>query len=272
MAALRKAGKAILAGMNPARRSQTPDLSSVLPFLDPSSARAPSARRRGAVRDPRRRDAAKSPHERSLTLHAWEGDVLGAALGKTDTGAVILNIREGGLLDDWNEANPWHRLYPGLIITEVNGSTGYWDILGELQRPGLLSIRVSAEPPWNAGPNWFQEITEMGKTLQETTWGGNRPFMVRLQQDGVGDQFASLPTVRAGDCGVDQCAICMDDVAPDESLVQLPCRHAFHALCAARWLTQPGGHSRGKRQRCPLCCQKVVCSPEGVIAISSSSS
>ncbi|CAK0864610.1 unnamed protein product [Prorocentrum cordatum] len=191
------------------------------------------------------------------------GDVLGAGLGNTDKGAVIVDIQEHGLFDLWNRAHDLPPLRPGLIITEVNGSTGYWDILGELQRPGLLSIRVSAEPPWNAGPNWFQEITEMGKTLQETTWGGNRPFMVRLEQDGAGDQFSSLSTVRAGDCGVDQCAICMDDVAPDESLVQLPCRHAFHALCAARWLTQPGGHSRGKRQRCPLCCQKVVPSPGG---------
>jgi len=261
MAALRKAGKAILAGMNPARRSQTPDLSSVLPFLDPSSARAPSARRRGAVRDPRRRDAAKSPHERSLTLHAWEGDVLGAALGKTDTGAVILNIREGGLLDDWNEANPWHRLYPGLIITEVNGVTGYWPLLDEVKKPGVLSMVISATPPRNAGPRWFEEIEEMGKSFEKQQTSGqtnHSPFMIRL-----GGAFSSLPTARAGDCGVDQCAICLEDVDADEHLVQLPCRHAFHSICAARWLTEAGSHAQGKRQCCPLCCQKVLGTAEG---------
>jgi hypothetical protein len=209
--------------------------------------------------------AQESLREWSLQLVKRQGDVLGAGLGNTDKGAVIFNIQENGLLDGWNKTQVLNPLRPGLIITEVNGVMGYWNILDELRRPGVLDMKVSAEPPQNAGPNWFQEIAEMGKNLEAQ--GGKSSFMLRLQpQDpSTKNQFSSLPTVRAADCGVDQCAICIDDVGPDEQLVQLPCKHAFHALCAARWLTQAGRHSQGKRQCCPLCCQKVVCSPDGGI-------
>jgi hypothetical protein len=206
--------------------------------------------------------------EWSLTLNRAEDDVLGAALGDTDKGAVIINVQQGGLLDVWSEANLAPRLYPGLIITEVNGARGYWAILDALQVPGELELKISDQPPAHAGPRWFEDIAAMGRSLekqQDNVGGGNGSFMLRLPQEGPSatSQFSSLPNVVAGDCGVDMCAICMDDVAPDETVVQLNCKHAFHATCAARWLTQ----NRGKRQCCPLCCQKVLCSPEDVLTL-----
>jgi len=201
-----------------------------------------------------------------VRVHKRAGDVLGAGLGNTDKGAVIFNVQENGLLDGWNKANPDEQLYSGLIIAEVNGITGYWSILEELRRPGVLTMKITAIPPKNAGPNWYEEIADMGRNLEAQ--GGKSSFMLRLHpQDGSKSQtFSSLPTIRAGDCGVDQCAICIDDVNPDETLVQLPCGHAFHALCAARWLTQAGKHSQGKRQCCPLCCRKVVGTADGGIS------
>ncbi|CAK0812638.1 unnamed protein product, partial [Prorocentrum cordatum] len=80
--------------------------------------------------------------EWGLTLHKQEGDTLGVGLGNTSTGAVIFNIPEGGLVARWNEANQ-RRLYPGQIITEVNGVRGYWPILEELSRPGVLALTIS---------------------------------------------------------------------------------------------------------------------------------
>jgi len=202
-----------------------------------------------------------------VKLFKSPGDVLGAGLGNTDKGAVIFNIQEHGLLSEWNFKNPLRAMRTGYIITSVNGITGYWDILEELQRPGMLAMEVSTTPPDNAGPGWFEEITEMSKKLQAQ--GTKSSFMLRLQPRDQDQQqmFSSLPTVRAGDCGVDQCAICIDDVNPDDSLVQLPCGHAFHPLCAARWLTQGGKHSQGKRQCCPLCCRKIVSTVDGGISI-----
>jgi hypothetical protein len=187
---------------------------------------------------------------------------MGASLGNTDKGAVIFDIQERGLLHRWNLANPDSMVCPGFIITEVNGVTGYWPLLDEIKRQGVLSMVISATPPKNAGPRWFQEIEEMGKSFEKqqqlSGQSNHSPFMIRL-----GGAFSSLPSARAGDCDVDQCAICLEDVDADEQLVQLPCKHAFHSVCAARWLTQAGAHAQGKRQCCPLCCQKVLGASEG---------
>jgi len=245
-------------GCSAARSSSVLPVGADVQRLDPT-------RRRGVFRQgPPSKVAAR---EWRMTLSRKEGDVLGAALGDTDNGAVIINIQEGGLLDVWSEANLSPRLYPGLIITEVNGVRGYWAILEELQGPGELDLRISDQPPVLAGPRWFEDIAAMGRSLekQQSSGGGGSSFMLRLRQEGPNapSQFSSLPNVVAGDCGVDQCAICIDDVAPDETLVQLQCKHAFHPTCAARWLTQ----SRGKRQCCPLCCQRVWCSPEDIVTI-----
>lgn len=217
----------------------------------------------------RRGEARES--EWSLTLHKREGDVLGVGLGNASTGAVIFNIPEGGLLDQWNAANLPRRLYPGQVITEVNGVRGYWAILEELQGPGELNLRISDQPPAHAGPRWFEDIAAMGRSLEKQnrdSGSGGSSFMLRLRQEGpnAACQFSSLPNVVAGECGVDQCAICIDDVGPDDSLLLLPCNHAYHPLCVARWLTQ-GASCGSSKHSCPLCCRRMVNSREGIVAV-----
>jgi len=206
-----------------------------------------------------------------VRLFKMQGDVLGAGLGNTDKGAVVFNVLEQGLLSEWNYANPHLAMQAGYIITAVNGITGYWDILEELQKPGVLAMDVSTTPPNGAGPSWFEEIAEMSKKIQAQ--GSKSSFMLRLQpqdQRTNSKEFSSLATVRAGDCGIDQCAICIEDVSPDDTLTQLPCGHGFHSLCVARWLTQGGKHAQGKRQCCPLCCRKVVGTGDGGVTASDS--
>jgi hypothetical protein len=144
----------------------------------------------------------------------------------------------------------------------VNGAVSYWDILEELRRPGVLDMRVSAEPPSKAGPNWSQQAVEFGRSLEGQCVEGSA--LIRLQSH---NQFSSFPTVRAADCGVDQCAICIGDVGPDDSLMLLPCKHAYHPLCVARWLTQRAEPHTAQKQSCPLCCRRMVHSPEGFIAV-----
>jgi hypothetical protein len=206
-----------------------------------------------------------APREWAVQIVKREGDVLGADLGKMDNdGAVIFSIQEDGLLDAWNRTHLSNPLRPGLIITEVNGAVGYWDILEELRRPGVLDMKLSPEPPSSSGPNWSQEVTKMVEKWSFEAQGGRGAMacMLRLQPQ---DHFSSLPTVRAADCGVNQCAICIDDVGPDESLLLLPCNHAYHPVCVARWLTQ--GASGSKKHSCPLCCRRLVSSPEGFVAV-----
>jgi len=197
----------------------------------------------------------------SVRIQKRPGDVLGAGLGNTEKGAVIFNIQEKGMLGRWNKAHPDRLLRSGAIITEVNGNTGYWSILEEFRRPGILNMKVTEVPPTNAGSDWFEEIAKMGKNL-ESHGSRSGSFMLRLQPQDPQTKnycvFSSLPAVRAHDCAVDTCAICMDDVSPEDVMVQLPCQHAFHAACVARWLSESG-----ERQCCPLCCRRVVSTPDG---------
>lgn len=212
-----------------------------------------------------------APEAFAVNVHKAPGDVLGAALGNIDSGAVIFAVEEHGLLGGWNRAHPQRALRSGNIITEVNGATGYWSILEEIQRHGALAMKVSTKPPKNAGLNWSHVIEEMGQRLREHTDTSPCTFMLRLtpqDSDTKSTIFSNLPNIRAGDCGVDQCAICLADVYPDDSLVQLPCKHSFHPMCAARWLSESSKNSHGKRQCCPLCCQKVVSTPDGSITAS----
>jgi len=200
------------------------------------------------------------------------GDLVGASLGNTPTGAVIFNIQEGGILDRWNKSNPDLILCPGYIIEKVNGESGYWNLLEILRKQGPLVCQISSQAPESAGPDWFDEITTMARKIELSANKG--PFMLRLepQDPSCADRsvFSTLPGVKASECGADSCAICMEDVEENEMLVQLPCKHAYHALCVARWLAQTSVKS-GKRQSCPLCCRRMVSTPEGGVSCIDSS-
>jgi len=134
----------------------------------------------------------------------------------------------------------------------------------------VLSLEVSGAPPPSAAPNWIEEIEEAGRKFEAQ--GGRASFMVqlKLQDPGAATKktFASFPTARAGECGIDQCAICLEDVDPDDQVVELPCSHFFHSSCAARWLVQSGKHAQGKRQCCPLCCRRVFGTADGGLGTS----
>jgi len=64
------------------------------------------------------------------------------------------------------------------------------------------------------------------------------------------DAMANLPKVKVtkemmGDNGKAECSICMDDVALDDEVSQLPCKHWFHEQCVKAWL--------GEHDTCPHC-------------------
>ncbi|KAJ4354159.1 uncharacterized protein N0V89_005892 [Didymosphaeria variabile] len=48
-----------------------------------------------------------------------------------------------------------------------------------------------------------------------------------------------------GDDGNADCSICMDSVAPEEEVTELPCRHWFHHQCVSAWLKE--------HDTCPHC-------------------
>ncbi|CAK0899685.1 unnamed protein product [Prorocentrum cordatum] len=205
------------------------------------------------------------PEQFTIRLHKGAGDAIGASLGDVPTGAVLYCAEEGGLLDRWNKENPEAAVQPGFIIEQVNGVRGYWGLLEELRGPGPLHVRVNTVPPPSAGPNWFEDIATMAKKIEQD----RSPFMVRLQSEALQDEkvFKSLHEVVACEAGLDQCSICLVDVGPNEVLTELPCKHAFHPLCAARWLVQSSAQSGPNRNSCPLCCRKLVGTRDGVVAV-----
>ena len=67
-------------------------------------------------------------------------------------------------------------------------------------------------------------------------------------------ELSSLPTC----CGVDRprfpdeeeseedgCPICLNDIAPDEEVLIMPCAHSFHTKCVTDWLK--------RKTTCPCC-------------------
>eukprot|EP01062_Namystynia_karyoxenos_P005232 TRINITY_DN11848_c0_g1_i2.p1 TRINITY_DN11848_c0_g1~~TRINITY_DN11848_c0_g1_i2.p1 ORF type:complete len:1698 (+),score=337.73 TRINITY_DN11848_c0_g1_i2:110-5095(+) len=65
-----------------------------------------------------------------------------------------------------------------------------------------------------------------------------------------------------GPAGVLPCSVCLTEYVSGDTLIRLPCHHAFHRECVADWLTESGG--------CPLCRQSVavsLASPSVVAAV-----
>lgn len=172
------------------------------------------------------------------------------------TGAVILNLWENGLLNKWSANHPENPLKVGYIIVEVNKAHGFWEIFEQIGKVGVLNMVIQRNPPRQG---WHDEVSHLGQALQRC--GSSGSLRLRLSSASTGDPqsvaqtaeaLTCLPNVRAGECGATQCCICISDLEPLEQLVQLPCKHAFHTLCAARWLT------RSARRSCPLCQQTVL--------------
>lgn len=205
-----------------------------------------------------------TPRTFEVNIQRKKGDVVGAVLGNTKSGAVVISISEGGILDQWNANNPYHNVRPGFIVEEVNGQGGYWNVMKQMRKLGNLTIKIS-QPPADASPSWFEQVEEMARAMEKQAT--NDLILLKLQpkhaSDATASKVASLQCTRASDCGVDQCAICLEDVLPNETLVQLPCTHAFHRLCVGRWLEQSMAMSSGRQHSCPLCCRKLACTGEG---------
>jgi len=153
-----------------------------------------------------------------------------------------------------------------MIVVEANGCRGYWDIVEQIAQAGTHEMLVQRTPPRK---DWQAQISNLAEALRQQNSTGS--LTLGLNGNGVdlrraadaqelAHQFTCLPNVRASDCSVTQCCICINDVDPDETLVQLPCKHAFHTLCAARWLTQ------SRHGTCPLCVRSVCGGCEGELA------
>ena len=63
-------------------------------------------------------------------------------------------------------------------------------------------------------------------------------------------RFSNLPSIQIEEEGLDNCAICCDDLA-SQIATKLPCGHHYHRACVTSWL------STSRHARCPLCSTPV---------------
>jgi hypothetical protein len=205
-----------------------------------------------------------------VTLMKDKGTSLGVSLGgisncglsmasslKSLSGAVILNIKEGGLMDEWNSQNPLSQLEVGHTITAANGVRGHWNILEELGKEGVLEMEVRRTPLESRWQSDIARLVGPAGVKEQQSPLGSLTLCLPTNPDGSlrspdVDSVVSLPRVAASDIGATHCCICVEDLAPDDKVVQLPCKHGFHSVCAARWLTQ------GRQVNCPLCKRSVL--------------
>jgi hypothetical protein len=169
---------------------------------------------------------------------------LGGALMEKQKQVIILGIADNGSIQDWNRKHPDKQVLPGDRIVAVNGvDTGYYAMAAELWKTGSLVLHLERD----LGSPAKLQRTDSRIFLAEHAARGARLDM-RCPVD-------DLPHMSAGSCGATECAICFEDYdSGDTRVVQLPCGHSFHPVCAARWFSQ--GNPVPKRT-CPLCKQEA---------------
>lgn len=61
----------------------------------------------------------------------------------------------------------------------------------------------------------------------------------------------SFPKMKACDCDVTECRVCLQSVSPQDQILRLPCQHGFHEECITKWACEYRGD-------CPLCGKSLV--------------
>eukprot|EP00929_Paragymnodinium_shiwhaense_P112690 TRINITY_DN80957_c0_g1_i1.p1 TRINITY_DN80957_c0_g1~~TRINITY_DN80957_c0_g1_i1.p1 ORF type:complete len:281 (-),score=63.52 TRINITY_DN80957_c0_g1_i1:202-1044(-) len=174
------------------------------------------------------------PREIHVFLLKKEGQFVGAHAKPNRRGETILTaVHDGGLLMKWNKRNRRKVIKEGDRLLSVNGISGmFWPMMFEMrsaQRAHLVFLR----PLVPYGP--FDEPSEDEASRQLV----------------AANVLETMPLVSASSCGCKECTICFEDFAPDEQVLQLPCKHAYHPECAKPWLSEQKG-------TCPLCGSNVA--------------
>eukprot|EP00931_Biecheleriopsis_adriatica_P092685 TRINITY_DN66478_c0_g1_i1.p1 TRINITY_DN66478_c0_g1~~TRINITY_DN66478_c0_g1_i1.p1 ORF type:complete len:268 (+),score=43.09 TRINITY_DN66478_c0_g1_i1:40-804(+) len=139
-------------------------------------------------------------------------------------GLIILDILDGSPVERWNLAHPDMELREGYVILKVCDGINLSGMMTRLNTSKRVKLLVRRQ--------LSRQQMDSLKVVLETT---------------VPPEFIPcLPQPLARDCLLDECAICLQHFDPDQPVLELPCRHAFHLECAREWLTK-------QSRKCPLC-------------------
>lgn len=102
---------------------------------------------------------------------------------------------------------------------------------------GLTQEEVIALLYGDISPDDFEKLCKLDERIPKKN----------IAKRGVVEQ---LPRVFARECNSSECGVCLVKLEPTQRVVQLPCKHGFHAACISKWLTQC-------KNTCPMC-MKVI--------------
>jgi len=239
----------------------------------PGAAGAPEELEVPAREAPHGTEGAGSPRTFRVILQGKPGSLLGATLadwtGDVD-GAVVAQVSRGGLLHEWNREGPDHAVEAGDIIAQVNGATGYWNILSQIKTMGSLDIVVQKAALEEGSRG---QASRLNQDLAARGLEGAGSLLIRMPRQSDGEGYGSRPktnvvalpirrseTSSRWDLEQEQCCICLQAFESDENVVQLPCTHDFHAECMYKWLQSS---SQG---RCPQCSRSAFDSRPGNVS------
>lgn len=174
------------------------------------------------------------------------GGPLGIRLQHGSGGVLVRDVDEHGVVGAWNAQHPSMKVSSGDRIIAVNSvpvdtSWASWcAVLAELRKN---TVRLVLSP----GP---AEDTPADGALsnREESWSSLDHLLPE-------DFMDTMARCTARECQVNECSICLEELDPDSTVVQLPCQHAFHPRCAESWLTQC---PTVKCATCPMCRQRMA--------------
>jgi len=159
-------------------------------------------------------------------------------------GVFVRGIESDGIVSAWNEQHPSMQVSLGDRLVAVNGiqmdpSWGTWcSILLELRKHKVAMVfaRARAED--------LSRLTTI--PCPPVDW---------MDQILPANFLDSMVKHTVAECDIVECCICLEELDPDTTVVQLPCKHAFHRGCAETWLTRCPTY---RFARCPTCRQQLV--------------
>jgi len=176
-------------------------------------------------------------NENYVQVHAELTRVAGGPLGMRvhHCGSMFLvsDIDEHGVVAAWNAQHPSMKVSRGDRIIAVNSVPVHnpqVEVLKELRKN---TVRLVLSP----------------RPAEDT-----RAFLREHSSDHLlpEDFMDTMVRCNTGECQAIKCCICLEELDPESTVVQLPCRHAFHPQCAESWLTRC---PTVKRAKCPMCRQ-----------------
>jgi len=171
---------------------------------------------------------------------------LGLALQHDDKGIFVRGIESDGFVSAWNERHPTMQVLVGDRLVAVNG--------------------IQVDPSWTCWCSILLELRKHTVTMVVTRARAEDLLQLSLLSP-TGEVLDHLLPMNfldsmgkhtAVECDVVECFICLEELDPHTTVVQLPCKHAFHRGCAETWLTRCPTYRFAK---CPLCRQQVGTPP-----------